>query len=254
MVGMGFGFITSTSFLAVCSYFTTKKNRAVSIAMSGTGFGQTMLPQIVNLLMPVYGSRGTILIVGGLALNGLVGALLFQPVEWHLIDVGAPADPLLSSPITDTNKQPTEQKPNFKSRLRNVIDWNLIRDLRFMIFSVGLSCGYTIIMDLLMILPFFLQVSSQCPKPSPRKPVNRKLSLLEISQLGLEQCCILFIFAGCRRRFLTSNFSLCDRQIQNLMSDEFRSKHFCCWHFLFDFSRASELLCDCCCMRICGLF
>lgn len=162
MVGTGLGLIGSSSFLAVCSFFTTRKNRAVSLAMAGTGLGQMMLPQVVNLFMPIYGSSGTILIVGGLSLNGLIGALFFQPLEWHLVNAGGNKSAVGTSPLLEAQESgnsESSKKKSFKSQMMTVVDFTLIKDLRFMVLSVGLSCGFVIIMDLLMVLPFFLQVS-----------------------------------------------------------------------------------------------
>lgn len=169
MVGLGFGFMGSAAFLAVCSYFTTGRNRAVSLAMSGTAIGQILLPQIVKLLMPVYGSRGTILIVGALALNGLIGALLFQPVMWHCKNNEPEKSPSEVDPLLKETKACYEksfQRDTLKTRMRNVIDVELIKDVRFLILNVGLSCGYTIIIDFSTLLPFFLQVSFIIRKPN----------------------------------------------------------------------------------------
>lgn len=82
--GLGLGFINPSSFIAVNSYFSTKRSRAVGFALAGTGVGQMFMPIIVRYLLDDYGFKGAILIMGALALNGIVGAALFQPVEWHM--------------------------------------------------------------------------------------------------------------------------------------------------------------------------
>lgn len=43
-----------------------------------------IMPNIVRILLDGYGFRGAALIMAALAWNGLVGAALFQPVEWHM--------------------------------------------------------------------------------------------------------------------------------------------------------------------------
>lgn len=40
--------------------------------MAGTGLGQMIMPHVVRLLLDNYGFKGTILIMGGLALNGVM--------------------------------------------------------------------------------------------------------------------------------------------------------------------------------------
>lgn len=44
-----------------------------------------MSSQIVNLLLMVYDFRGTVLILGALALHAVVGSALFQPISWHMV-------------------------------------------------------------------------------------------------------------------------------------------------------------------------
>lgn len=43
-----------------------------------------IMPNVVRLLLDEYGFCGAALIMGALAFHGLVGAALFQPVEWHM--------------------------------------------------------------------------------------------------------------------------------------------------------------------------
>lgn len=43
-----------------------------------------IMPNIVRVLLDEYGFRGAALIMAALAFHGLVGAALFQPVEWHM--------------------------------------------------------------------------------------------------------------------------------------------------------------------------
>ncbi|CRK94702.1 CLUMA_CG008202, isoform A [Clunio marinus] len=108
------------------------KNRAVSLAMTGTRVGQVLLPQVIKLLMPLYGSKGTLLIFAGLALNGVFGALLFHPIHRHA------------------------------TKFNTAFEWCLIKDLRFYILNIGLSSGDDIIvMDASMVLSLLLQKKSK---------------------------------------------------------------------------------------------
>lgn len=47
-----------------------------------------IMPNIVRILLDEYGFRGAALIMASLAFHGLVGAALFQPVEWHMKHTG----------------------------------------------------------------------------------------------------------------------------------------------------------------------
>lgn len=66
------------TFLIVNTYFTSRRGQAVGLSMAGTSVGQMLMPQVVRLLLDSYGYSGTTLILGGLCLNGIAGALLFQ--------------------------------------------------------------------------------------------------------------------------------------------------------------------------------
>lgn len=70
-VGVGLGLINPSTFIAVNSYFTSRRGQAIGLAMAGTGVGQMIMPHVVRVLLDNYGFKGTILIMGGLALNGV---------------------------------------------------------------------------------------------------------------------------------------------------------------------------------------
>lgn len=172
MVGVGLGVIAPSIFMAVSSYFTTKKSKAFGFALAGTGFGQMIYPQIVRFLLGEYGYQGTILIVGSLALHGVVGAALFQPVKWHLKKVEQepvtersrllPNSPSTSSCTSVTTvssyEMPDYNNNGFWTRLAQSLNLSLLKDPRFVTLNFGLACAYTVSIDFSLILPLFLQV------------------------------------------------------------------------------------------------
>ncbi|GBP79711.1 Monocarboxylate transporter 9 [Eumeta japonica] len=84
LLGLGLGFIQNSSFVAINSYFTSRKSRAVGLANVGTGVGQTLMPHVVGYLLNTYCFRGACLILAGLSLHGIAGTMLIQPVERHM--------------------------------------------------------------------------------------------------------------------------------------------------------------------------
>lgn len=46
--------------------------------------GPILFPQIIAVILPYYGIQGTLLLFTGIALNAIVCACLFQPVQWHV--------------------------------------------------------------------------------------------------------------------------------------------------------------------------
>ncbi|XP_036140026.1 monocarboxylate transporter 9 isoform X2 [Monomorium pharaonis] len=84
-IGMSMGM--SGFSLATNSYFTKKKRgRAVGLALTITGLGPIFMPQITSFLLSAYGVQGTVLILGAYSFHALIGAMLLQPVKWHMKD------------------------------------------------------------------------------------------------------------------------------------------------------------------------
>lgn len=65
------GLIQPSTFVAVNSYFRAKRGRAVGVSMAGTGVGQMLMPHLVRYLLDSFGFRGTAMILGALAFNGV---------------------------------------------------------------------------------------------------------------------------------------------------------------------------------------
>lgn len=192
-VGLGLGFINPSSFIAVNSYFSTKRGRAVGLALAGTGVGQMVMPNVVRILLDEYGFRATTMILAALALNGVVGASLFQPVEWHLKrfddnsfnekkmllqpckhknlddnenDCGsadAMAEASDGDDFADTRSETSDiyfaKKRSWRERLSKAMDLQLLHDKVFVSIAIGLSLAYTASINFSMLFPYFLQVS-----------------------------------------------------------------------------------------------
>lgn len=83
---IGYGLSNSSFSLALSSFFTNKLNKASGLAMTLAGIGPIMYPPLINYLLNSYGVRGCMLIIGAIALNMLVAAILLQPLKWHLVE------------------------------------------------------------------------------------------------------------------------------------------------------------------------
>ncbi|KAF2904364.1 hypothetical protein ILUMI_01822 [Ignelater luminosus] len=81
-IGMGVGM--SSFPLAMNSYFVKNRSKATGFALTITGLGPILMPQLISLLLTLYSVQGAMLIVGAIAAHGLVAACLLQPVEWHM--------------------------------------------------------------------------------------------------------------------------------------------------------------------------
>lgn len=175
------GLISPATFLAVHSYFSTRRGQAVGLAMAGTGIGQMVMPHVVRLLLEWYGFQGSVVLMGALALNGVAGAALFQPVEWHMRplrrdSVIVAADAVLPGELRNGNGvalnviEAGGQEGQMKQRwarscmssVYRAVDLSLFKDPEFCSITVGLSLVYAASINFSMIFPYFLQVSWGC--------------------------------------------------------------------------------------------
>lgn len=65
------GLATSAAFVALNHYFSKKRGQAVGLSMAGTALGMLILPQLISLFLELYGFRGTLQIIGALALHAV---------------------------------------------------------------------------------------------------------------------------------------------------------------------------------------
>ncbi|KAL0858479.1 hypothetical protein ABMA27_012348 [Loxostege sticticalis] len=129
MVGTGAGLAFPPTVYIVTSYFVRLRGLANGICMSGSAFGSIILPPVLRYLLETYGYKGAVLLLGGIMLNVWAAALLFQPVEEHMVrkykdpeeDEEGPQDDILfeeEEPIETYNmtsqlpRNPTSEKIN----------------------------------------------------------------------------------------------------------------------------------------------
>ncbi|KRT81779.1 membrane transporter [Oryctes borbonicus] len=80
----GMGMSISAYSIAVSSYFKEKRAKAMGYAMTISGIGPIIMPQIFSYLLWSYGATGTLTIVAGIATHTFFSGLLLQPVKWHM--------------------------------------------------------------------------------------------------------------------------------------------------------------------------
>lgn len=105
-IACGAGMVTGAFQLALNTYFREKRNKATGFAMTITGLGPILMPQLINLLLKFYTTEQTIFIIGGLTLNGFAAAALLQPVKWHMKEKVAPDE---EDPLQVTEKEHVEE-------------------------------------------------------------------------------------------------------------------------------------------------
>ncbi|KYM98165.1 Monocarboxylate transporter 13 [Cyphomyrmex costatus] len=91
--------------LATNTYFTTKRGRAIGMSMTIMGIGPIIMPQVASFLLSFYGIQGTILIFGAYSFHSMIGAILLQPIKWHMINAPICLETVIENPkiLTDNN-------------------------------------------------------------------------------------------------------------------------------------------------------
>lgn len=139
-----------------------------------------LMPNVVRILLDEYGFKGAAMMMGALAFHGLIGAALFQPVEWHMKSFGKTCyteNKLLLQPCRHSANKHTyhevmttdieieddddsknilatsdsisidseavliRTKPTWKQRISKALDLDLLCDLQFVSLAIGLSLG-----------------------------------------------------------------------------------------------------------------
>lgn len=79
--GIGQGILTPALYLATNTYFKKRLTLAVSFSVTGTSLSPIFMPQVCNLLLSLYGTKYTVLILFAISLHALAGALLLRPLR-----------------------------------------------------------------------------------------------------------------------------------------------------------------------------
>ncbi|XP_055379709.1 monocarboxylate transporter 12 [Condylostylus longicornis] len=182
LFGIGLGLIAPSSFMAINSYFSTKRGIAVGVSLAGTGLGQMVIPHIVRLLLDHYGFQITVLTMGFLALTGLIGAISFRPLEAPKqhnnmkemklfldlkdkpdFEVKVVKNEAIKSDkeLIENNTQKLEPRHNqILRKLIEAMDLELLKDPIFLSIIIGMSLIYTATQNFAMLFPYFLQYST----------------------------------------------------------------------------------------------
>ncbi|XP_035739272.1 monocarboxylate transporter 1-like [Vespa mandarinia] len=120
LVGTGAGLAFPPTVYIVTSYFVRLRGLANGLCISGSALGSIFLPPLLGLLLQEYGYRGAVLIMGAMTLNVWACALLYDPVEKHMIPARPSRDSkdhksLETTSITITSPEDERRHNNFIS-------------------------------------------------------------------------------------------------------------------------------------------
>ena len=82
--GVGCGLLYSPSIVVVGQCFEKKRGFANGLSLAGSGIGSIAVPPVMVYTLNTYGLQGTLLIMGGMALNICVSGMLFRPPAFYM--------------------------------------------------------------------------------------------------------------------------------------------------------------------------
>ncbi|XP_050718052.1 monocarboxylate transporter 12-B-like isoform X1 [Eriocheir sinensis] len=184
--GLGNG-LSCVGYLILAHYFNKRRGRANTLLMAGAGLGHFASPHVIRFLQEEYGLRGATIILGGITLHAVLGAAVFQPVEWHYKkqeSTGAAEDredrEALSSLLHEPTKnmaeeetwgESTERKAcrrvlsglvAFRGRVAQVL-WSVVNDMKVLrrptclIIALGSMLVVNAEANFLVLVPFAIQ-------------------------------------------------------------------------------------------------
>ncbi|EDW61848.1 monocarboxylate transporter 13 [Drosophila virilis] len=176
-VGFGLGLISPSTFMAINSYFSSKRGRAVGVSLAGAGVGQVFIPHMVRYFLDNYGFRGAVLAMAALSLTGLFGAMFLRPLNppakhnnrKHLKLTVDKEDKNQSCALQAIVVQPAQSNGTANStedmslcnrmghRLAQAMDLELLKDAVFLSIIVGMALVYTATINFTMVFPNFLK-------------------------------------------------------------------------------------------------
>ena len=84
VTGVGAGLLYTPTMVAVGQHFEKKRGLANGISLAGSGIGSIAIPPAMVYALNTYGLEGTLLIMGGMALNLCVSGMLFRPPSFYM--------------------------------------------------------------------------------------------------------------------------------------------------------------------------
>ena len=82
--GVGVGLMYSPSIVVVNQHFEKRRGLANGVSLAGSGVGSITIPPIMVYALHTYGLEGTLLLMGGMALNICVCGMLFRPPSFYM--------------------------------------------------------------------------------------------------------------------------------------------------------------------------
>ena len=144
---------------AVQFYFAKRRPLANGISQCGAGVGGMTIPLLYNILITEYTWRGTLLVYGGVMLNGLICAALIRPEDMQMSDTKKDQRSKLqysdkSSSECPSDKSHTSSLYTSLKSITSLCDCSIFTNAAFVVYIVGfflLMLGYDFVFTYLPI-------------------------------------------------------------------------------------------------------
>ncbi|XP_044254559.1 monocarboxylate transporter 12-like [Tribolium madens] len=153
ITSLGIGMCQSSYGLALNMYFKEKRNVAMGFAVTITGLGPIIIPQLIGFLMTIYTPQDVTFIFGGICAHVFIAALLLQPVEWHMKTEKQTIEELL--PVV-TKTEETVWGRLFQNIVKT-FDLDLLKDPIFVNIMMGMALAIFAELNFTVLTPFMLQ-------------------------------------------------------------------------------------------------
>ncbi|XP_046557847.1 monocarboxylate transporter 12-like [Haliotis rubra] len=127
ITGLGLGLTFIPSAVIVLHYFDKRRGFASAIGSTGGGIGAMVLPLFYVHTFEEYGWRGSLWILAGLVLNGVVCGALFRPPLWLKTPELKEQCEKESESETKTVQKSSQAKEFF----------SVLKNIRFVLFALG---------------------------------------------------------------------------------------------------------------------
>ncbi|XP_055927405.1 monocarboxylate transporter 12-B-like isoform X2 [Argiope bruennichi] len=118
--GVAFTCTFTPGITMIAKYFYRRRGLANGLTMAGNALGGIVMPLVANKLISEYTVRGCFLIMGSILLHACVGAMLWQPVEWHQKKKPVESIPILeSNPPEESESSPGKETLYAQEESRN---------------------------------------------------------------------------------------------------------------------------------------
>lgn len=106
VAGFGFGMMYLPAIVIVGYYFEKRRALATGIAVCGSGIGMFILAPVSDWLLQEFGLKGSLLILAGFVLNGVLCGALFRPLPDPRVTGDAAEASLANKPIFKPSSLP----------------------------------------------------------------------------------------------------------------------------------------------------